>query len=100
VKHSEIEPGRRYLLSVVVTAGPRTPRVKARQRATVIAVDGAQRVTVEVLEPVCVNLDDYPPEQHAWAMVNGKLRHESRPAKRTVRAADILEPLDVAEVAG
>ena len=92
MKHSEIEPGRRYLLSVVITAGPRTPRVKTRQHATVIAVDSAQRVTVEVLEPVCVNADEYPPEQHSWAMVNGKLRHELRPTKRTVWAADILEP--------
>jgi hypothetical protein len=92
MKATEIEPGRRYLLAVVITAGPRTPRVKAHQHATVIAVDGAQAVTVEVLEPVCVNADQFPPERHAWAMVNGKLRHELRPTKRTVRAADILEP--------
>ena len=95
MKTNEIEPGRTYVLAVVITAGPRTPRTKARQHATVIAVDGARAVTVEVPEPVCVNAHDYPPEQHAWAMINGHLRHEQRPTKRIVRAADILELVDV-----
>jgi hypothetical protein len=96
VKHSEIEPGRTYLLATVIGAGPRTPRIKAHTRARVIAVDGAQRVTVEVPEPVCVNADEFPPEQIAWAMVNGKLRYEQRPAKRTVRAADVVAPIEPA----
>jgi hypothetical protein len=61
----------------------------------VIAVDGASRVTVEVPEPVCVNAHEYPPEQIPWAMVNGHLRYEQRPTKRIVRAADILEPVDL-----
>ena len=93
MKANEIEPGRTYVLSVVITAGPRTARTKARTHATVIAVDGARAVTVEVPEPVCVNAADYPPEQHAWAMINGHLRNEQRPTKRVVRAADILAPV-------
>jgi hypothetical protein len=95
MKANEIEPGRTYVLSVTITAGPRTPRTKVRQHATVVAVDGATRVTVEVPEPACVNAHDYPPEQHAWAMINGHLRYELRPTKRIVRAADILEPVSI-----
>jgi hypothetical protein len=89
---TEIETGRAYVVSVVIPAGPRTPRFKTRRRATVTDIAGAQAVTVEVPEPVCVNADDFAPEQIPWAMVNGHLRYEQRPTPRVVRAADILEP--------
>jgi hypothetical protein len=90
MKATDIEPGRAYILQVIIPPGPRTPRFKTRQTATVIAVDNARAVTVEVLEPVCVNLDEIPPDGIAAAMINGQLRYQLRPTKRIVKAADIL----------
>ena len=94
MKASDITPGDRYLIAVVIPPGPRTPRMRATQAATVVAVERS-RVTVEVLEPVCVNLAEHA-EHPGWAMVDGLLRWEHQPVQRQVRAADILRPLDLA----
>lgn len=88
MKASDITPGDRVELAVVITPGPSTPRMKARQHATVVAIERST-VTVEVTEPVCTNLDDHA-GQVGWAMANGLLHWEHQPVTRTVRAADVV----------
>jgi hypothetical protein len=90
VKHADIETGRAYMLRVTI---PGTPKVTLRKRVSVVATADRQ-VVVEHPAPVCVNRDDFPPEQHSRAMLDGKFRWEQRPTRRVVRAADIIAPAD------
>lgn len=93
MKATDITPGRRYSINVVITAGPSTPRMRATQTATVVTVERSN-VTVEVTEPVCTNLDQLPDDiSPGYAMANGLLRWEHRPITRTIRAADVIEPV-------
>jgi hypothetical protein len=96
VKATDINPGDRVELAVVITPGPATPRMKTRKAATVVAVERAT-ITVEVTEPVCTNLDELPEDvSPGYAMANGLLRWTQRPVTRQVRAADIVAVVDPA----
>jgi len=91
MKATDITPGHRYSIAVTITAGPRTPKMRATQHATVVAVERST-VMVEVTEPVCTNLDQLPDDiSPGYAMANGLLRWEQRPVTRTIRAADVIE---------
>ena len=96
MKASDIQDGGRYLLAVTL---PGTPKLRATRSATVVSKDKSA-VVVEVLEQVCVNLDEIAAGNVAAAMIDGELRYELQPVRRTVRAADIVGQLDEPADAG
>ena len=97
MKASEITEGRRYLMAVTIPGAG--PRLRATRAASVIARHGA-KVVVEVREQTCVNRHEIPDGEFTRAMLDGELRYELRPVRRSVRAADILGPISPERGAG